>query len=629
MPRSRPASSDLLAAIAIAVAAFAVGAGLREGGALERLDLSIDDALVRATHAASPDPAFFVILEREEDLRRWGFPLSDEILARIVDTVTRARPLALGIDKYRDRPVPPGSETLDAALAAADRVYWVSRFGADPRDAIPAPKALPPRFAGCGDMVDDVDGAVRRALIYLDQDERLCYSLAYQLARHALVARGRAPSFDNDAAILRLGDASLRAIDPRDGPYFFADTAGFQVPVPSAAGLPAIESAGLSDLLDGKLDPARMKDRIVLFGSEAQSLRDFFNIPVAGSGDGQQKIAGVQAHALIASYLLHAANSQQPALRAAPAVVTLVATAALAILAAYLACLRARPPVVVAWAAAILAAYGVAVYALGRNGVLMAPAAPALALAVAFGCGVTRTAWLEMRERAELMAIFGRHVSPEVANALWQERGTLIRDGAFVPRTIEATVLFLDIRGFTSVFEQLPGERAVPWLNTGLAEMTEAIMKHQGVVARFIGDSIMAVFGAPVPRATADQVAADARNAIESALEVGRVLARLNAEFSARSLPPIRVRVGINTGTMTQCSVGTERRMEFTLLGDAVNTASRLESYAMPDDGAPVRILIGERTMRLAGAGFATREVGSIALKGKEVPVMLYQVMAP
>jgi adenylate cyclase len=261
-------------------------------------------------------------------------------------------------------------------------------------------------------------------------------------------------------------------------------------------------------------------------------------------------------------------------------------------------------------------------------GILFAPAAPAVAIAVAVAAGVARTSWLEMRERAELMRIFSRHVSTEVADALWEKRSSLIEDGVFVPRPLVATVLFLDVRGFTSVFEQLPAERAVPWLNRGLAEMTDAVMEHQGVVARFIGDSIMAVFGAPVPRATEAEMAADARNAILAGLEVGRVLERLNAEFSAESLPASRVRVGINSGTMTQCSVGTQRRMEFTLLGDTVNTASRLESHAMPDDGATVRILIGERTMQLAGHGFRTRDVGSIALKGKEHPVMLFQVLS-
>src|SRR2546423_11095134 len=131
MPRPRIDASYLLAALAIALAAFAIAATLRESGTLERVDLSIDDAMVRTATHAGTDERFFVILEREDDLARWGFPLPDAVLARLVDTVLAAQPLALGIDKYRDKPVPAGSTELDTRLARGDRVYWVSKFGLD------------------------------------------------------------------------------------------------------------------------------------------------------------------------------------------------------------------------------------------------------------------------------------------------------------------------------------------------------------------------------------------------------------------------------------------------------------------------------------------------------------------
>ena len=628
MPRPTIAVTDLLAALAIALAAFAIAAGLRQAGMLDRVDLAVNDALVQATTQAAPGDAFFVILEHEEDLPRYGFPLSDDALATLLEKISAAQPAAIAIDKYRDRPVPPGTERLQGLLEKNDRIFWVAKFGTEAGQAVDAPAALAKRFVGCGDLVDDPDGAVRRALIYMDDGDRVCYALAWQLARHVAAQRGIRSEFTKtQPPELVFGKARLRAIDPGDGPYVDADTAGFQVAIPSAAGLPRIETVGLADVMEGRVDAARMKNRIVLFGSIAPSLRDFFDIPDASELGGHRKIAGVQVHALIASHLLAASAGTAAKLTLARPRTTLEITGALALLMAIVACSRRRSVLVWAWGAAILALYAAAAFWRAGSGALFAPTAPALAMALALSTGIARTAWLESRERAQLMDIFSRHVSSEVADAVWEKRATLIQGGVFVPRPLVATVMFVDIRGFTTVFEQLPAERAVPWLNRGLAAMTEAVMRHNGVVARFIGDSIMAVFGAPVPRANEAEIATDAHNAVRAALALGEALDKLNAEFSAESLPPMRVRVGINTGTMTQCSVGTRRRMEFTMLGDAVNTASRLESFAMPDDGATVRILIGPRTMEIAGARFRTREVGSILLKGKETPVMLYQVL--
>jgi adenylate cyclase len=628
MPRPPLAASNLLAALAIALAAFAIAAGLRHAGLLDRVDLTVNDALVQATTSPAPGEAFFVILEHEEDLPRYGFPLPDDALATLLEKILAAEPAAIAVDKYRDRPVPPGSNRLDALLARNDRIYWVAKFGTVGGEAVDAPAAIDKRFVGCGDVVDDRDGAVRRALVYMVDGSRVCEALAFQLARHAAVKRGVIPQFTKtEPPDLILGKTRMRAIDPGDGPYVDADTAGFQVAIPSAAGLPPIDTARLEDLMEGRVDPSRMRGKVVLFGSIAPSLRDFFDIPDSRELGGHRKIAGVQVHALIAAHLLAASEATTPKVSLARPRATLVITALLALLMAFLACSRKRSAVVWAWGAVILTTYAAATLWRASLGVLFAPTAPALAAALALSTGIARTAWLESRERAELMDIFSRHVSSEVADALWEKRSALIRQGVFVPRAITATVMFLDIRGFTTVFEQLPADRAVPWLNRGLAAMTEAIMRHNGVVARFIGDSIMAVFGAPVPRVTDAEIATDAHNAVRAALALGPVLERLNAEFSAQSLPPMRIRVGVNTGTMTQCSVGTDRRMEFTMLGDAVNTASRLESYAMPDDGANVRILIGPRTMEIAGARFRTREVGSILLKGKETPIMLFQVL--
>jgi adenylate cyclase len=271
---------------------------------------------------------------------------------------------------------------------------------------------------------------------------------------------------------------------------------------------------------------------------------------------------------------------------------------------------------------------GLASTLLAAQGVYAAVTAPAVAMALAFVAGIVRSEWLERRERAELMSLFGRHVSREVAEDLWRKRDEFATHGAIKPQQIVATMFFLDIRSFTTVSEKLDPSRVVPWLNRGLTAVIGEITRHKGVVTRFAGDAVMAVFGAPVARATEAHFAEDAANAIDAALAIGPTLDALNARFDEEGLPRIRVRIGINTGPVTQCSVGAADRVEFTVLGDAVNTASRLESYSMEDTGESARVIIGEETFRLAGERYEARMVGSIQLKGKEVPVTLRQVLS-
>ena len=607
-----------------ALAAFAAAAILREAGALEKTDLAVHDALVDAVAPKeAKDPNFLVILEDEPDLARFGFPLSDDALAQLIERVLAADPVAVGIDKYRDHPVAPGTERLDALLAKSDRLFWVARFGSTPNEAVPAPQALPERFAACGDLVDDPDGNVRRALLYLDEGERVCYTMAFQLARHAATAKKLEARFaQTGPARVDFGAASLFAIDAGDGPYATIDTAGFQVPAPTAAGVAHIETARFADVMDGRVPPEKMRGRVVLFGSAAQSLRDFFNVPSA------EKITGVQVHALIASYLLRAAGGEIAAMRLLPWTWSLFLTGLFALAAALIGCARRRPLLVIAAGLALVIVHIAMTVALAAYGRYLSASPPALAIALAIAIGIARSAWIEHKERTELMLVFSRHVSREIADAVWEQRDKLIHQGVLLPRPLEATVLFLDIRGFTTIFEKLPADKAVPWLNRGLGVMTETLMEHKGVVARFIGDAILACFGAPLPRETEREIAQDARNAVHAALAIGPALDRLNSEFSAEGLPSIRVRIGINTGKMTQCSVGTSRRMEFTVLGDAVNTASRLESFDLPDDGSTVRVLVGERTLALAGGDFVTRSVGELMLKGKSVPVQVHQVLS-
>jgi adenylate cyclase len=164
-----------------------------------------------------------------------------------------------------------------------------------------------------------------------------------------------------------------------------------------------------------------------------------------------------------------------------------------------------------------------------------------------------------------------------------------------------------------------------------MAAITPIVSEHGGVILRFMGDSIMAVFGVPVPRIHDEEFARDAVNAVECALAMQERLITLNRTFERRGLPLIGMRIGILTGPMTAGSLGTAHRMEYNVHGDTVNTGARLESFGReafsPDYlGAPCRILVGEPTLRLLDGRFAAEYLGEFQLKGKLKPLRIHRI---
>ena len=159
------------------------------------------------------------------------------------------------------------------------------------------------------------------------------------------------------------------------------------------------------------------------------------------------------------------------------------------------------------------------------------------------------------------------------------------------------------------------------WLEGYLDRMVAVVDRHGGVVLRFIGDAVFAAFGVPVPRTGEEAVAEDARRAVACALAMADEVGALNAELAAQGLPWIGIRIGIQTGPMTAGSLGRSAHLEYALMGDAVNTAARLEAYAKTLRGqgaAACTILVGAATRARLGPDVALRAVGEIGLRGKK-----------
>jgi class 3 adenylate cyclase len=281
---------------------------------------------------------------------------------------------------------------------------------------------------------------------------------------------------------------------------------------------------------------------------------------------------------------------------------------------------------------ACLWAGAAALFATG--GALVPLLAPSLALAGGIGGMTAHRSLRERADRRTLMSLFATHVSRPVAEEMWRERATFMAGGRPKPQELTATVLFSDIKGFTTICEALPPEPLIRWLDSYLEAMTRVVADHDGVVLRFIGDAILAVFGAPVARTTREEIDADAAKAVSCALAMGRELEALNTMWRTEGLPPVIIRVGIHTGPLVVGSLGGAGHREYSLLGDTANTAARLEAHAkqVAERTSPwSQVIVGETTWEAvarAGAGAGPvpdgLPVGEIGLRGKRLPVRIW-----
>lgn len=219
----------------------------------------------------------------------------------------------------------------------------------------------------------------------------------------------------------------------------------------------------------------------------------------------------------------------------------------------------------------------------------------------------------QIREEERMRRQLERFHSPQVVEMILLS-GREGQDNIMEPHEVTATILFSDIIGFTSLSEQLPARRITAILNCYFSRMTDIVFKHDGTLDKYIGDGLMAVFGAPIEKED------DALRAVRAAREMRDALADLRDE-EGEALP-FQIRIGVNTGRIVSANIGSMRRMEYTVIGDPVNTASRLESLAQPN-----QILIGEETFRHVKNAFTIHAAGLRKVKGKAAEIMVYEVL--
>ena len=462
--------------------------------------------------------------------------------------------------------------------------------------------------AGFFNALPDPDGQVRSVPLIAELDGRHYEPLALAMLRRYTGMPEVVPVAPVQSW-LPASYGGLERVELRQGKERLAIPVDAQararVPFRGAGGARggSFEYVAAADLLSGRVAAGHLAGKLVLVGSSVPGLFDLRPTPVA------EVFPGVEVHANLLSGLLDARIPGQPDWSTGFELAQLLGVAALLI--GLLPRLRAiRSAQLLLVLLAVLVAGNLLAY---RAFGLILPMASALLLALLLYMGLTVWAYIvEGRNRRSLARLFGTYVPPELVQEM-------ARDPARYDMRAEnrvLTVMFCDMRNFTRISEQLAPEDLRALINRFFSAMTGAIRTQRGTLDKYIGDAIMAFWGAPVT----DPAHAD--HAVQAALEMTRQLDGLNAELHQRGLPPIGVGIGLNTGLVCVGDMGSDIRRSYTVMGDAVNLASRIEALTRHYG---LDLLVGESTRQACGdPALEWVEVDRVRVKGKAQPVTLF-----
>jgi adenylate cyclase len=557
------------------------------GGFADLTEWSYDFLVNHGSYAPVSKDIVFVDFDDATFAKIDRYPIPRSTVADLIERVGKAGPAVIGLDILLSEPRDPAEDAaMQRALTSAGNVVVGAQAATGQLPAAmpllmfcqPEKPELPTGYCKEGapgalgyaavNMPFDTDGYVRDAELvawgkqkaesfpvflaeqYLAQVDPQCKNCTLQpLNKGNVQFRGyRVPLHDREAGTFRIGDWSLH---------------------------PAVHISAW-DVLTGVTPPAQFHNKLILIGQGSDAARDRDFSPLfrtLQSNGKRQQIAGTELHAAAIETLLNG-----HAIAEVPAWVRWFVNFVL-IAAATWVFTRVRLRVAFALTAIFLVAIYVPTQILFTAFHLWFPNLETLiGVAAALPCGV---AWQYVKanllrseteeQRKQLMEMFSRYVDPAVARAIWLRRDEVSLEG----NERVATVLFSDIRNFTGITAGKPSKVVLKWLNRYFTAMDEVIRAHDGFLNKFIGDGLLVVYGVPLSQGEKQ----DARNAVKSALAMLKRVEQFNAERAEdEDFPDIHIGVGVHTGMLTSGSVGSSNRLEYSVIGETVNLASRLES---------------------------------------------------
>jgi adenylate cyclase len=498
-------------------------------------------------------------------------------------------------------PLPPPYATLPADAVAALRELPQPQSHTANLDAL----SRNARATGFFDNPNlDADGIFRRVPLFQLYGDKLYPSLALAMVHMAL------------------GAPQMQLVQPTSGGYAALEGVNLKLDADHELHIPtdaqsnvlvpwrgrhgdAFRYVSMVDILEKKVSPDVLRDKIVLVGTSAPGLLDLRSTPL------EKTYPGAEVHANIISGILDDMVRYQPAWVLGLELLLLIAVGLVTLL------LTTR--VAPSWQVAVSVLLAVLLVAgnlvAWNSGFVVPLASSLLLLAVLFTYNMAYGYFVEAQGKRSITRLFGQYVPPDLVDEMAKNPGAISLEG----EARELTVLFSDVRDFTSISEGLSATELSALMNAYLTSMTRLIHKHRGTIDKYMGDAIMAFWGAPLPDAD------HARLALLTAMDMKAELAQLQIDFSARGWPALHIGIGLNTGSMNVGNMGSEFRMAYTVMGDAVNLGSRLEGLSK---NYGVTIVVSEST-RAAVPDFAYRCLDRVRVKGKLEPVRIYEPVGP
>jgi adenylate cyclase len=579
--------------LGVGVAATVLALGAHEVEALRSAERATVDArfAVRGTQPAPRDLVVVKIDDRtfDELETQWPFPRSFH--GRVIDRIMRDRPRSIGYDIQFTEPTTPADDSEEAAIRAAEEDNALIEAVARARGrvvlaATEVDEQGGTRVFGGEDVLRQIGARAANALLRTDRG-LVIRQVPYEI--------GRLETFGIATAEVALGREIPRSALPENPAWI------------DYLGPPGtVRSVSFSSVMRGQVPRGTFRNAVVIVGPEAATLQDLH--PTSTSGDVWMSGAEIQA------------NVVSTALRGFPlaSVGSNVDRALIALLGLLvpLVSMRLRPRYWVALALAATAAYLVGAQIAFEQGTIVSVVYPLGALGLAAVGTLGMHYLVEAFERERLRDLFGRFVSEPVVDHVLERTGAELRLGG---ERVVGTVMFTDLRGFTTFSENLPADQVIEALNRYLTEMSAAILDHGGTLICYMGDGIFAVFGAPIEQPDhADRALAASREMLEQRLP------RFNAWLREQGYDQeFQMGIGLNSGPFMSGNVGSERRLEYAAIGDTTNTASRLEGMTK---GSGHSLFVSESTREALEDARDLVFVDEVEIRGRKNTVRLWSL---